>query len=219
MPPCPRALPRCRPPPLRCAVVKEDPLSRALLSLSHLPLPFSSSLNPRSSITFTVAAAVPSNSPATEGAPEQLDDANLTASPYFTSPPKESTRDAVERPCRSSFPASVRPAAAVRRAPPRRPPATPTLADRGFMLWVSAPTSPASPPSFSHTVPRPHRAPPSAAATGVAGTSPATIWSVPPLPPTPLCPLLLLEQVPAPNSAPKRQIDAQHHRCPVMTSS
>ena len=90
------------------------------------------------------AAAVPSKSPATEDVPEQMDDANLTASPCCSSPPKESTRDAMERPCRPSFPASVRPTAAAHRASSRHRPATPASADPSNTLRVSSPCSPSS---------------------------------------------------------------------------
>ena len=99
--------------------------------------------------------------------------------------------------------------------PIRRPPASPLLSVELFTFLVSLRLS-LFPLPFPLALDRRRHDPPCRSAADMdAGHAPATIWSEPPLPPTPLCPLLLLEQVPAPNSAPKQRIGDQPVAAPV----
>ena len=107
---------RCPLSPLTCS-----PSPSLSLSRSEPPWPNSSRCSP----------------PSTEAPQSRSKTAESTASPSANRWSKESTRDAVVRPCRSFFPASVRPTAAARRARARRRPASPSFLDPSNALLVS----------------------------------------------------------------------------------
>ena len=158
---------RIRGPPPTCCLRPDSP--PPLLS----PLP-------TRTLTLAPALSAPAATPIRRLRPPRASPSSPQAPPQAPLPSRQANRagGAHIRRNRRRHSASGR----RRRAPLLRRRPSPCLVVLAINSRVSSPCSPYPPPSFSPSVPKPHRTPPPAAATMAIGVIPATIWSHSPLP-------------------------------------
>ena len=136
-----RAAPHAAGPPFPCVDKEASPSLCPLLS-PHSPT-LLRGFPPQTLAVPSPGPPLPSRSPLIPAVRAPADDAIVTASPCCSSPPAESSREALS--CeQAAVPPRLRPR---RRGPSRRRPALPGLAVRAFGLWVSCCCSCTSPPS------------------------------------------------------------------------